>query len=397
MRKNLKIALLVDEIAPGSAPKLIGWPIRELEKLGVSCEAIVIARKETNKDHKEIFDFHLNGVNIRYISDYFPAWVQKINFTFPGMSFFSLHHIASYIFSYRAVRKSEFDMMITYCQYSTFAARSIRAWKGIPFITLLWDPSTFTAQKIYKQRFGLLYPFLYFAATRLDRFALSKCKAVITSGSFHHAHLGKLTAKTLNILYPGCFPVDTVARLESREKVILSYDRWDIGNNPEVLLQVLSKMKNKDARMTIGGFWHPYSMLEEFRTKVDEYGLSDRVEITGPLNEVDIIRHCNTSRVHLHPIHEAFGMQSLEASACGCPSIVPKGSGVCELFEHGISGYHPEPMDIVSMAEYCDLLIGDDNLWQKVSMSAYQAAKKHDWPAHARRIIDIVTSTLRKT
>lgn len=394
MSNKLKIGIIVDELAPGSAPKLVGWPIREMRRLGISCEAIIIARKSFHVEHKEIYNFHLGGIELRYITDFFPSLIRKLNFTFPGMSFFSLHHIASYFYASRAVKKGEFDMIISHCQYSTFASRNIQSKHQIPFITLLWDPSTFTAKKIYKRRFGPLYPLLYSAAVFLDYFSLSKCEALITSGTFHHQSLRKLTSKKLNILYPGCFPVKTLPSFKTRQKIIISFDRWDIGNDPQVLLEIMSRVKNKDASMLIGGFWHPKTMLEEFKAKIDEYNLSGRVKIMGPLNEADIIKHCSKARVHLHPIHEAFGMQTLEASACGCPSIVPFGSGVCEIFEDKISGFHPEPKNFELMAHYCDFLLDNDQEWKRMSNAAYKAAKKHDWSAHAKQIISIVRQAL---
>ena len=89
----MKIGILVDEIAPGSAPKLIGWPIRKLRELGVEAEALVVIEKDHWQRQKEHYDSHLHGVPIRYLFPSFPAWARRINFKFPGTSFFPLHHI----------------------------------------------------------------------------------------------------------------------------------------------------------------------------------------------------------------------------------------------------------------------------------------------------------------
>ena len=356
MSKKIRIGIIVDEIAPGSAPKLIGWPVKELSKLGYSCQAIVIARNDSYTQHPEIYDFHLKGVSIKYITDAFPKILNKLNFKFPGMSFFSLHHVASFLFGHRVVERGQFDVLIAHCQYTTFAARSIKSRRGIPFITLIWDPSTFTARKIYRERFGILYPLLFQCAKWLDRFALAKCESVITSGTFHHSHLRKLTDRKLNVLYPGCFPAETLPTLEDREEIILSFDRWDIGNDPEVLLHVMKAMKNQTASLVVGGFWHPDTMYQEFKEKVHQYGLTDRVQLLGPLNE----RHCGVGQPVEGPsASNTRGIWHAElGSVClRLPSVVPAGSGVCELFEHGVSGYHPEAGDIEAMADCCDKLL----------------------------------------
>jgi glycosyltransferase involved in cell wall biosynthesis len=390
----MKIAFIVDEIAPGSAPKLIGWPIKELAKIGVNAEAIVIARKDHHIKYKNIYDYHLGGINIRYISDTIPPVLQKLNFKFPGMSFFSLHHIASYFFAHRVVKRGEFDLIIAHCQYSTFAARSIKRKYGIPFVTLIWDPSTFTADKIYKKKMGIFFPFMKLAAYFLDCFALSKCEGVITSGTYHHERLRKLTKKPFYLLYPGCFPAKTFPEASKREQIILCFDRWDIGNNPELLLRVVKNMSNKNVKLVIGGFWHPPSIYEDFKECVANCEMTERVEIIGPLNEMDIEYWASKAKVHLHAIHEAFGMQSLEVSAYGCPSIIPVGSGVCELFENGVNGYHPMLDDLDAMSKYCDTLLNNFEHFNDMSKKAYEAAKKHDWRAHAHRIKQIAETVI---
>ena len=390
----MKIGFILDEIAPGSAPKLLGWPIRELKKIGVDAEAIVIVRKNHQFKYKEIYEHHLRDIKIRYVSDVFPWIFKYINFKFPGMSFFSVHHLASYFFAHRVVKKNEFQLIIAHCQYSTFAARSIKRKSGIPFITLIWDPSTFTADKIYKNRMGVFFPLMKIAALMLDRFALSKCEGVITSGTFHHPRLRHITNKPIHLLYPGCFPMLNLPPVNERVNVVFCFDRWDIGNDPELLLHVLMKMKNKNAKMLIGGFWHPESMFEVFKNKISKYGLSERVSIIGPLKDIEIERWASKAKVHLHAIHEAFGMQSLEVSACGCPSIIPRGSGVCELFLDGVSGYHPEVGDIDQMARYCDRLLDDFDFFNSMSLEAYKSAKQYSWAAHAKKIKEIADLTI---
>jgi len=385
----MRIAILVDEIAPGSAPKLIGWPIRELNKIGVIAEALVIIKKDYWKKYKEHYDYHLKDVKVRYLFPKFPKWVKGLNFKFPGMSFFSLHHIMSLFFAHRAVLPKEFDIIIAHCQYSTFAARNIKKHLGIPFLTLVWDPATFTARKIYKKRFGLLYPFLYLCAKILDKFALSQPEAVITSGKFHHDTFKKLTNKPLEVLEPGCFVKDKWPDFSKREKMILTYDRWDIGNVPDVFLDILQKLKSKDITLTIGGFWHPESLRKDFTQEIEKRGLEKRVNLLGALDENKIMELASQVMVHVHPVHEAFGMQSLEAAACGCPIIIPKGSGVTDLFEHGIHGYFPNPEDRNEMVKYINQIFEDREKTKEMSREAWQRAKNYTWENHAKKLSQI--------
>ncbi len=391
----MKVGLIIDELAPGSTPKLIGHPIRNLEKLGIDAEAIVIIEKDHWVKYKEHYDFHLKGVKVRYLFPKFPELIRKINFKFPGMSFFSLHHLASLFFSHRAIRAGEFDMLVANCQYSTFVARDIKSHFGIPFLTLIWDPSTFTAKKIYRNRFGWKYPLLYLGARLLDSSAFQECEAIITNGKFHHRYLRQVTNKPLEIIYPGCFPLERLPDFTSRQAMILAYDRWDIGNIPNIFLDVLEGIKRKDVSLTIGGFWHPESLRDEFTALIKKRNLGSRVQLIGPLNEDDIHKLCSRAMVHVHPVHEAFGMQTLEAAACGCPIIIPKGSGVTDLFEHGVHGYFPETGSRQELIYYVDKMLDDPVKAGEMGRSAWEVAKNYTWFNYARRLEKIILKYYR--
>jgi len=382
----MKVAILGDEIAPGSAPKLMGWPARKLKELGIDCEIVMMIDKGYRNQYKELFDFHLGDIKVRYLFPKFPRWVRQFNFKFPGMSFFSLHHVASWLWSYRGIRDNEFDLIIAHCQYTSLAARNILKHRHIPYVFLVWDPSTFTAKKIYENRMGWKFPLLYIFAKILDRLAVKGPKALITSGKYHHGAFRKLTDLPLEILAPGCFVLDQLPPFSSRKPMILTYDRWDIGNIPNVFVDILERINRNDVTLTIGGFWHPVSLMDDFKQRVRERGLEDRIKLLGPLDEKAIMDLCSEATVHIHPVHEAFGMQTLEAAACGCPGIIPAGSGVADLFEHGISGFHPIPGDVDAMVQYANALFNDPVLAEKMSRAAWQTARRYSWDHHAKRL-----------
>jgi glycosyltransferase involved in cell wall biosynthesis len=386
----VKIGILIDELAPGSTPKLIGWPIRELAGIGVGAEALVIIEKDHWSRHKEHYDYHLGGVPIRYLFPHFPAPAQRMNFRFPGMSFFSLHHVMSGLYAHRAVADREFDMVISCCQYSAFAARNLRRRRHIPFLQLIWDPGTFTARKIYRRRFGWKFPFLLAGAAALDRYAFRRCEAVITSGRFHHERLRAITDKPLEVLYPGCFVRETLPPFGARERMMLTYDRWDIGNIPNVFVEILDRLAARDVNLTIGGFWHPASLKDDFEKDVARRGLQGRVRLLGPLNEDQIMNLCSRAMVHVHPVHEAFGMQTLEAAACGCPGVIPAGSGASELFVDGASGFHPPAGDTDAIVCALDRLFADPVYAERVGRAAWETARTHTWLDYAKNMKAIV-------
>jgi glycosyltransferase involved in cell wall biosynthesis len=222
----------------------------------------------------------------------------------------------------------------------------------------------------------------------LDRHALSECEAVITSGKYHHPAIRKLTKKPIEVLYPACKPLFVPPPFDVRSRSIVTWDRWDIGNDPVVFLDLLEDIQAKDVKLTIGGFWHPRSLRREFEQEVKRLGLSERVELLGPLNDLDIWEICSRAMVHVHPCHEAFGMQVLEAAGCGCPSIIPSGSGVCELFEDGVSGWHPS--DYWGIVNRLDLLFANPQGACQMGRAAHAVAKNRTWENYALDLADIV-------
>jgi len=88
----------------------------------------------------------------------------------------------------------------------------------------------------------------------------------------------------------------------------------------------------------------------------------------------------------VHPIVEAFGMFALEAAGCGCPFIVPNGSGVTELFVNGKQGYFLPEGDLNSFVAKLNLLINNEEKAIRMGQEAYGVAKKYSWEKHAGRV-----------
>ncbi|MHB1459370.1 MAG: glycosyltransferase family 4 protein [Armatimonadota bacterium] len=59
---------------------------------------------------------------------------------------------------------------------------------------------------------------------------------------------------------------------------------------------------------------------------------------------------------------EPFGLNAIEAQACGCPAIVPNAGGICEVVEHKSTGYVYELSGgVVAVTEAVNWLYSDDS------------------------------------
>lgn len=382
----MKIGILVDEIAPGSAPKLIGQSVRKLAEMGHTCEGMILVNNRLREKFPEVYNYHLNGAKIRYLFDEVPNWVRKLDFKFPGFSYFSLHHILSFFVAPFVIKRKEYDIIVGHCQYTAFTGWALKIFRRIPYLLLVWDPSTYTLRKIYKKT---PLRFLYGFAFILDKFSTKGARALITSGRLHHGRFKKISGRPLEDLYPGCFPKGDFIPYSQREKAILTYDRWDIGNKPHIFLDLLEDI-DSDVKLKIGGFWHPEAIKEDFIKEVKRRKLENRVELLGPLNERKIIELCSRVILHVHPNEEAFGMQTLEAAGCGCCIVIPGGSGVTDLFEHGSHGYFPEKNDFNELIKYVKIIFSDIKKAEEMGRRAWGVARNYTWSGYAKRLEEII-------
>lgn len=379
---------MADELAPGSMPKIVGQEVRGLRSLGYDAEAVVI-----KSGYSSTYDYHLSGVPIRSLSQMFPP-LGVLDMRFPGFSFFSLHHLTSAAVSPLLFGKGEWDMVVSLSATTSFTAQALKKTRGIPYLAFIaTEPFTYILPRIYSQKpLGRLLPILMPFASFLQEYILKDCSAVIVySGKYSHL-IREYSDKPIEVLPAGCFPVKELP--VERENFILTYDRWDIGNKPNMFLDILPRL-SKEVNLVVAGHWYPPVIRDEFLRNVQRRGLGHRVKVLGPIDEHQIIDLCSRALVHAHPIKEAFGMQSLEAAGCGCPIVIPKESGVTDLFKEGTHGYFPVEGDIDTFVESIDRIISDPERAREMGRRAWEISKQNTWKEHADRLSKIVEKYAR--
>ena len=375
---------MIDELAPGSAPKVVGQEVKGLVTLGYDSEAIVL-----KKGYAQTYNSHLSGVSIRCLSDSFPSVVRRLDMRFLGFSFFSTHHVTSSFFAPFVVRKREWDVLVAHASYTCLTARSLFNLRKIPYFAFIGtEPAYYLLPRIYSHTFlGPLMPVIVPLASLFDKYAVQDCLAVITYSKYYHNLIRAYTDKPLEVLHPGCFPVNKPN--EERENFILTFDRWDVGNTPNFLLNVLPRL-NREVSLIVAGYWYPESLRASFLDEVRKRNLLDRVKVLGPLDEKAIVEWCSRALVHVHPNKEAFGMQALEAAACGCPIVIPEGSGVTELFTNSVRDYFPKDKDVDNFVECVDKMVTNPERARRMGREAWEVAKKNTWIEHAKRLAEII-------
>jgi glycosyltransferase involved in cell wall biosynthesis len=180
-----------------------------------------------------------------------------------------------------------------------------------------------------------------------------------------------------------------------RDRVIVSLTKWDRGKNPEFILQVAKKLVG-DFVWLIAGNWSDQDQKEVFLKKIKEMKLEKKVKIIGKVTEEEKRKLFSQARVLVHPIVEAFGMFALEAAGCGCPFVIPKNSGVTELFKEEKHGYFPGEGNTASFVERIEDLLKDEKKTGEMGRKAWEQAKKYSWKEHALKLKKIFEKAILK-
>lgn len=386
MRNELKIGILLDKIKPGGPSKIAFEEVRHLQRFGYPAR-LVLTIEELSEEYR--YDDFAGTVPTILLSRNFPA-LFRVSFKFPYFSFFSVHHVISPLIVPRFLQKDEYNVIVAHETYTCFTAYEVWRWKRIPYIAYIHDPISYILPKDYSRNSPLrrCLPILNSLGKRIDKLIVENSMATITNSKVTSERVKKIARKKeIEVVYPGCFPSPVIPK--KRGNYILAFTKWDDTKTPHMFLDLLESVKG-EFKLVVAGFWVQETIKRGFIQEVTKRGLGAQVKILGPVNEKRLRELYLNARVLIHPIVEAFGMTALEAAAHGCPFIMPRGSGVTELFTHDIHGFFPEEGNLDEYIKYVDVLLNDERLAWEMGLEAWKTARQHDWNTHARKLEEIV-------
>lgn len=124
-----------------------------------------------------------------------------------------------------------------------------------------------------------------------------------------------------------------------------------------------------DARLLIAGDGPQRGELEALAGKA---GLKHRILFLGEKPHEELAAFYNAADIYLNPTLrlEGLSLVTVEAMACGLPSVVSRSGGTCSTIIDGESGYFTEPGDTGGMASRLERLLGDPGLRARLSAGA---------------------------
>jgi UDP-glucose:(heptosyl)LPS alpha-1,3-glucosyltransferase len=132
--------------------------------------------------------------------------------------------------------------------------------------------------------------------------------------------------------------------------------------------------------------------LALYQTKVNEWGLTDRVTFLGPRGDVDVLM--SAADVLAHPtLEDSFGMVVLEAMAHDLPVVVSDAMhcGLSAELEHGKEAWIlRNPHDEQEIAQAISCLLADPELRRSLVQGGKVQAKNRSWMTAALKYEEIM-------
>jgi len=179
----------------------------------------------------------------------------------------------------------------------------------------------------------------------------------------------------------------------------IDYDFWRLGEvssdarQNKQLISVGSLKRVKGHDVLIQSFpevlkEHPDATIRlvgdgpkrsEYERMIEDLGLTDCIDITGWLSEVEVRSSLREAVLFVFPSrHEGFGIALLEAMATGCPVVASDVGGISEVVQGADAKLVP-PQDSHALAEAINASLRDHTWRETARASSVERAAQFTW------------------
>lgn len=122
----------------------------------------------------------------------------------------------------------------------------------------------------------------------------------------------------------------------------------------------------------------------QLRRLADQIGVGNRLRLWT--SQPDVMFFYASADVLVAPSrHDAFGLPTLEALACGLPVVVSQACGVSELLQHEHEALLlADPEDFRELAGHVNRVIEEDGLAERITTRAVAVAQQWSWERHCQ-------------
>ncbi|MBI4057984.1 glycosyltransferase, partial [Candidatus Microgenomates bacterium] len=247
-------------------------------------------------------------------------------------------------------------------------------------------------EKVYATTYlKYFFPLLRTLATFFEGSFVRDALDTLLISHVHVRYIKQRYGITPQILHLGVKSTRSIPK--KRGNALLSFGRWQKEKNPAFLLKLIKKLPS--ASLIIAGTWIDTADLEWFKKRIERENLAGRVHIIPSYSDHELEILARQARLFLHPHFEAFGLAALEAAGYGLPIIIPKKSGVTEIFSHEVHGFFPQKVALSEYHKHVTTLLGNEQLAYRMGLASWKRVKKDfSWKAHTQTLLHIIHQAL---
>ncbi|MBI2021529.1 glycosyltransferase [Candidatus Daviesbacteria bacterium] len=388
-KRNKKIAILIDQFVLGGVQKAAFFEAFLLNKIGTKAKILILMRSGFQTKFTDYFP----KTKFKFLSDHYPKIFKK-SIKFPIFSFFSTLHLLGPFLAPQVVKPKDFNIIIAHGTTTCLTALALWKKHRIPYIAVIHDPMEYILKKVYfntplRYFFWLISPILFY----LEKQIIKNAKTVIVDSEKHSSFIQKNYGINPEVLTLGAQPLLRLPKV--RKNYLVASSRWELGKNPQLLLEIMKFLPNN--KLLIVGNWTNPSDLSEFKQKIKESSLEKRVIIKKDVPPKQLTRIYSEALVWIHPNVEAFGLGGFEAASCGCPVIMPKGSGLNQILKNGVDGFFPDQVTIEDFLKPVKYLISHPDIAKTMGLHAWNTIKNGlSWQNHVKQLEGLISFSLNK-
>lgn len=209
-------------------------------------------------------------------------------------------------------------------------------------------------------------------------------------------YFGKKIIRKSTVISNPLYLTDDIPELTKREHIIISASRYVPQKNLSILIKAFTENSSKypDWKLEMYGDGPEGKNLIDL---VEQYGMEEKIKVNSATSEIhEVMRKSSifvlTSNFEGMPnsLMEAMG----EGAACistDCPCGGPK-----YLIKNGVSGYLISVGDSKELAQKLDLLMGNDELRNQISMEAVKIRDRLSPEIIINSWMDYIYSVMKK-
>jgi glycosyltransferase involved in cell wall biosynthesis len=358
----INIDVVIPSASPGGLQRVAIEEAKFLQSIGHNVKLISLIRPINPWNEL------LQGISVEYLADY------------KGPTPFVSEMLNRNLF---LVKKITSDADIFICQNlpSCYAImRSIKVPNG-RVIAYIQDPIEFTLA-------GNIFQILFRSAFLKKTFAmrwLREVDVILLNSRRAQQILTKELGLDSRVLYPTLVSFANETSTLHREKFFLSVGRIGFHPTYKILLHILKRIPEME--LVIAGSWSHSTkdVVEMFSSDLE---INRRVNVIVNPTDEELARLYRSARAFLYPGIENFGLGALEAISHGCPIVVSRESGICDLL--GESAVMPAHDDIESFVKLVLHLLEDEQYAITQGLRVREILNRYDSSYHMQKLREIV-------